>query len=93
MDKFCRPDFTEPIVNDVEVRIEWDLRNLTQEQKEKLFKVEEILSEIGVSFDTGAGGGVRDWEWDWSLKGPVRVKFVRMTVDNKKNRYDRMNKG
>jgi len=28
---------------------------------EKLFKIEELLHEIGVTFDTGAGFGCRDW--------------------------------
>jgi len=40
--------------------------------KEKLnliFKIEKLLSELGLSFDSGYGEGCRDWEFDWSLKG------------------------
>ena len=28
------------------------------------------LAKKGISFDTGAGGGERDWELDWSFNGP-----------------------
>lgn len=39
----------------------------------KLFKIEKMLEEIGVNFDTGSGFGFRDWQWDYSLSGPVQV--------------------
>ncbi len=35
----------------------------------KLFHILRLLSEVGISFDTGCGGGCMDWELDWSLKG------------------------
>lgn len=38
-----------------------------------LFKIQELFNSIGIGFDTGYGDGVRDWEWDWSLRGPVKV--------------------
>jgi hypothetical protein len=41
----------------------------------KLHEAELALREIGVRFDTGMGCKERDWEWDWSLKGPVSVRF------------------
>jgi hypothetical protein len=40
-----------------------------------LAKVERGLSEIGIGFDKGAGCDGRDWEWDWSLSGPISVTF------------------
>jgi hypothetical protein len=43
---------------------------------EKIFKIEELLQEIGVTFDTGAGFGSRDWMWDFSLEGPVKVTVL-----------------
>ncbi|NOQ49122.1 MAG: hypothetical protein GQ553_00435 [Nitrosomonadaceae bacterium] len=52
------------------VLIQFDLDKVPLE---KLFEIEKKLLEIGVTFDTGAGFGSRDWEWDWSLKGPVTV--------------------
>lgn len=36
---------------------------------------ERIFHEMGISFDTGMGCAGRDWEWDWSLNGPISVRF------------------
>jgi len=80
--KFLRKD-------EVEVGIHFDMSAMSKEQLDKLFQAEQLLRDIGVSFDTGAGGGERDWEWDWSLTGPVHVTFRRMVKDNPKNRYIR----
>jgi len=47
------------------------------ENMDKLFKVEKLLREIGVSFDTGYDlvEHRRDWMFDYSLKGAkVRLK-------------------
>lgn len=43
----------------------------------RLPEIERALSEIGVRFDTGLGLNGRDWEWDYSLRGPISVKFKR----------------
>lgn len=40
-----------------------------------LYDVQKQLNRMGIEFDTGCGPDGRDWEWDWSLRGPVRVKF------------------
>jgi hypothetical protein len=40
-----------------------------------LYDIQKRLCEMGVTFDTGCGCEGRDWEFDWSLEGPVRVKF------------------
>ena len=76
---------------EVEVRIGFDTKKMTKEQLGKLFEVQKLLSEIGVTFDTGfdCGSKERDWEWDWSLKGPVKVFFVRFVDENPDNRYAR----
>ncbi len=37
--------------------------------------IERNLRELGIEFDKGMGFGGRDWEWDWSLKGPISVRF------------------
>ena len=42
-----------------EVRIVFDLGKIDQQ---KLFAVEQLLNEIGIHFDTGAGCDGRDWE-------------------------------
>jgi hypothetical protein len=40
-----------------------------------LFEIEQKLHDWGIGFDAGAGFEGRDWEWDFSLRGPIRVKF------------------
>ncbi len=45
-----------------------------------LFEAESYLYKYGINFDTGAGlmkrpEARRDWEWDFSLRGNVSVKF------------------
>ncbi len=44
--------------------------------KGALPEIENKFEEMGVSFDRGLGFSGRDWEWDWSLKGPMEVTFV-----------------
>lgn len=39
------------------------------------YEVEKLMREVGISFDTGMGFGGRDWEWDYSLSGPISVTF------------------
>ena len=39
------------------------------------YDIEERLREMGISFDRGCGRDGRDWEWDYSLTGPISVKF------------------
>jgi hypothetical protein len=39
------------------------------------YEIEKQLHNMGISFDTGCGCNGRDWEFDWSLRGPIRVKF------------------
>lgn len=43
--------------------------------RSRMAEIEAALKEIGISFDRGGGYDGRDWEWDWSLKGPVSVRF------------------
>ena len=66
-------------MREAEVLITFDMKKLGKEGMKKLHQAEKLLVEAGVSFDTGAGCGSRDWEFDWSLKGPATVyhkKFV-----------------
>lgn len=41
----------------------------------RMHEIERMMLEIGVSFDKGLGVRGRDWEWDWSLEGPISVRF------------------
>lgn len=43
----------------------------------KIHEIEKALRDVGVTFDKGMGFGGRDWEWDWSLEGPISVSFRR----------------
>lgn len=40
-----------------------------------LWEIEKRLRNMGIAFDSGAGCEGRDWEWDYSLDGPVHVRF------------------
>jgi hypothetical protein len=39
------------------------------------FEAQDMFNRMGISFDTGSGSHGRDWEWDWSLRGPISVQF------------------
>lgn len=39
------------------------------------YEAEKVFREMGISFDRGMGPDGRDWEWDWSLKGPISIRF------------------
>lgn len=58
----------------VQVGIHFDLSKV---DRQDIFEIEKLLNKNGIYFDTGAGCGNRDWEWDWSLRGPVEVRFKR----------------
>ncbi|KKM83342.1 hypothetical protein LCGC14_1310350 [marine sediment metagenome] len=56
---------------------------IPKEKVDLLYDVTEALRKLGVTFDTGGGidddGNLcYDWEFDWSLKGPVKVCFKKM---------------
>lgn len=52
-------------------RLSFDVSLMSEEDLEKLFEAQQILNEIGIHFDSGTGGGRRDWELDWSLTGAI----------------------
>ena len=43
--------------------------NVSDEQRNHLYKASGELEKAGVIFDTGVGCEGNDWEFDWSLKG------------------------
>jgi len=58
---------------------------------QKIFQAEQLLHEAGVSFDTGYGGGQRDWEFDWSLRGAfVKLRKVLSEEEQKANLLERI---
>jgi hypothetical protein len=53
------------------VTVQFDLSKV---ELNDIFDIERRLAKLGIHFDTGAGGGYRDWELDWSIIGPMSVK-------------------
>ena len=41
----------------------------------RVWDAQKCLSDMGIRFDTGSGCYGRDWEWDYSLEGPISVRF------------------
>lgn len=64
-------------MKEAEVLIKFDITKLNPSQLDRLFLIEDLLRKLDISFDTGYGDGKRDWEWDFSLKGPVKVYFKK----------------
>lgn len=60
--------------NEIEAHISFELDKI---DPEKLFQIEKLLGEMGISFDTGCGCGYRDWFADYSLIGPMHITFAR----------------
>jgi hypothetical protein len=54
-----------------------------------LYEAQSSLNGMGVSFDVGMGENGRDWEWDYSLEGPISVKFCGKTkiIEKRKARH------
>ena len=53
-----------------------------KEKMDLLCDAREVLNTLGITFDMGGttdekGNLHYDWEFDWSLKGPVKVYFKR----------------
>jgi len=53
---------------------------ITKDKMEHIYNAINELGKVGISFDTG--GTLTDpvnydWEFDWSLKGPIKVLFKR----------------
>jgi len=64
---------------EVEVLVQIPTAEMSEDQLKHLHEAEVQLSMAGVSFDTGMdlGSRIRDWEFDWSLKG-AKVYFKRL---------------
>jgi hypothetical protein len=68
--------------DEIDVTITWrddplrpDRDSFRQLFSGRLYEIELMLHEMGISFDTGMGCDGRDWEFDFSLSGPVSIKF------------------
>ena len=41
----------------------------------RVWDAQQCFRDMGISFDTGSGCDGRDWEWDYSLSGPISVRI------------------
>lgn len=64
--------------------IAWDIRY--EGDMEAIRRAETALYQIGLSFDTGTGCSSRDWEWDYSLRGDVKLYFKQRHRGDRKAR-------
>lgn len=71
------------LVHDVGIHFNLDDSRVTLE---KIQDIERLFHEMGITFDTGAGSGERDWFFDWSLKGPIKVSIQ----ERKNDAYEEM---
>lgn len=67
--------------------IRWDLRY--EGDMETLWNAEDALRQLGLTFDAGTGMAGRDWEFDYSLRGPVKVRFRRRHKGDRKPKEPR----
>jgi hypothetical protein len=70
-------------LKEINALVQIDVENFTDEDREKLFQIEKLFLELGISFDTGLGFKKRDWEWDWSLQGPIKVYCMGFKDEDK----------
>jgi hypothetical protein len=68
-------------MKECEVLIQIDMKKIPFE---KIKIIEDAFHKANIHFDTGAGMGFRDWEFDWSLKGPIKIYFKRFIEDGAK---------
>ena len=67
--------------DEIDVRVTFSEDPLCQDNSMKglftggLYEIQKQLRHMGIEFDSGQGCGGRDWEWDWSLRGPISVTF------------------
>lgn len=69
------PTITE--IKECEVSLRF---TVPKDKMKHIYEATKALAKVGISFDTG--GSITDpvdydWEFDWSLKGPVKVLFKR----------------
>lgn len=68
-------DITVTLSQDKLIPSEDIAASLRQLNSGSFAEAERIFSDMGIGFDKGMGFEGRDWEWDWSLQGPISVRF------------------
>ena len=57
---------------------------IPKDKMNHIYNAIDELSKVGIRFDTGGSccdPVGYDWEFDWSLKGPVKVLFKRFVEE------------
>jgi len=66
------------------VQIVFDTSNMTEDQKRALTAAESNLFKAGIVFDSYVGSeGVKGWQWDFSLSGPIKLTIDDAEVATK----------
>ena len=55
-----------------------------------LSSIEKVLMENGIHFDTGydPSSKERDWFWDWSLDGPVKITIKKIKLKPEVRKFE-----
>ena len=64
----------------IQVLIKIDLSKMTEDERQNLTEAELCLFKAGITFDTGSNLITRDWMFDWSLKGPIKVIPITKSI-------------
>lgn len=79
--------------NEREVEVCLKIKTKTSEEFQIAREILHLFLKLGITFDTGMqqveDGIIHDWEFDWSLKGPIRVVFNEFVDQDPENRYVR----
>jgi len=59
---------------------------VSKDKVDLLYDAVKAMEKLGITFDTGGstddeGNLCYDWEFDWSLKGPIKVYFKKFKGD------------
>ena len=72
-------------ISDCEVKFSFKVDGMSDNDLKKLFKIERLLSEIGVDFVRGMGFGQRDWFLQGDM-GNAWVRGVKCTVNDQQEK-------
>lgn len=67
----------QPTLKKCEVKLRF---KIPKDKMDHIYNAIKELGKVGITFDTGGNTCdpvTYDWEFDWSLKGPVEVLFKK----------------
>jgi hypothetical protein len=63
------------IDDEIDVRVTFKDIGALGGNPSRVWDASKLLYDMGIQFDAGSGHHGRDWEWDYSLSGPISVVF------------------